>query len=224
MAMECVDSSPSDLSIPEIPAWLHSYTIKKHLTSYAEAKKIKNYRRAAHVCLWARLEGWSMFGRLRGAVMMQLRFDGTFGFPGGLISEGEDVVEGLNRELMEEIAWNPTVAPVTWNDYYNTQVDSPHNLVLHFFIKQLTLGQFCDLEKACPQCSEYGKEVMGSVRVPLYTMHNMYSGLPAFLNNKFTSIAKEQLLLSLYHVKLLSEEEVKLAILHSQADQHRLTR
>ncbi|KAK8394507.1 hypothetical protein O3P69_006588 [Scylla paramamosain] len=154
---------------------------------------------------------------------MQLRFDGTFGFPGGLISEGEDVVEGLNRELMEEIAWNPAVVPVTWSDYYSTQVDSAHNLVLHFFIKQLTLGQFCDLEKACPQCHEYGMEVMGSVRVPLYTMANMYSGLPAFLNNKFTSIAKEQLLLSLYHTKLLSEEEVKLAILRSQAEEHRRT-
>ena len=34
---------------------------------------------------------------------MQLRFDGTLGFPGGLIEKGELPVIGLNRELTEEI-------------------------------------------------------------------------------------------------------------------------
>lgn len=35
---------------------------------------------------------------------MQLRFDGKLGFPGGLINESEVPVDGLNRELTEEIA------------------------------------------------------------------------------------------------------------------------
>ena len=34
---------------------------------------------------------------------MQLRFDGVFGFPGGLVDKGENPVEGLNREMQEEI-------------------------------------------------------------------------------------------------------------------------
>lgn len=59
-------------------------------------------------------------------------------------------------------------------------------------------------------------QVMGIVRVPLYTMSNMYNGLPAFLNNKFAGTAKQQLLLSLHHVKLLSEEEISEVILKSQ--------
>ena len=33
-----------------------------------------------------------------------MRFDGKMGFPGGLVVEGEEVCEGLNRELREEIA------------------------------------------------------------------------------------------------------------------------
>lgn len=53
---------------------------------------------------------------------MHLRFDGTFGFPGGLIKPGEDVVDGLNREMAEEIGWSLTAHPVTWADYYSTQV------------------------------------------------------------------------------------------------------
>lgn len=53
---------------------------------------------------------------------MHLRFDGTFGFPGGLLEPEEDVIDGLNREMAEEIGWNPMVRPITWADYYSTQV------------------------------------------------------------------------------------------------------
>ena len=59
-------------------------------------------------------------------------------------------------------------------------------------------------------------QVMGSVRVPLYTMDNMYNGLPAFLNNKFAGTSKQQLLLALHHSKLLTEQEISDVILKSQ--------
>ena len=45
-------------------------------------------------------------------LQMQARFDGQFGFPGGLLdklesdSSDENPVDGLNRELEEEIAFN----------------------------------------------------------------------------------------------------------------------
>lgn len=57
---------------------------------------------------------------------------------------------------------------------------------------------------------------MGSVRVPLYTLANMYNGLPAFLNNKFAGSAKQQLLLALLYVKLFTEKEISDVILKSQ--------
>lgn len=34
---------------------------------------------------------------------MQVRFDGLFGFPGGLVEPEENPVDGLNREMAEEI-------------------------------------------------------------------------------------------------------------------------
>ena len=34
---------------------------------------------------------------------LQLRWDGTLGFPGGSIKDKEDLVKGLNRELKEEL-------------------------------------------------------------------------------------------------------------------------
>jgi len=38
---------------------------------------------------------------------MQMRFDGKLGFPGGMIDQGEDVLPGMNRELVEELAIEP---------------------------------------------------------------------------------------------------------------------
>ena len=34
---------------------------------------------------------------------MNVRFDGNYGFPGGLMDPGENPVMGLNRECQEEI-------------------------------------------------------------------------------------------------------------------------
>lgn len=53
---------------------------------------------------------------------MHVRFDGTFGFAGGIIDEGEDLLDGLHRELEEEIAWDSEKHRITMSDYFNTQV------------------------------------------------------------------------------------------------------
>ncbi|XP_064087848.1 U8 snoRNA-decapping enzyme-like [Macrobrachium nipponense] len=205
-----------DLPLPEIPRCLQIRTVTKSLISYADSLKYSTYRLAAHACIWAPTESVSLFGDLRALVMMHLRFDGTFGFPGGLIESEEDIVNGLNREMAEEIGWDTEVQSVTWKDYHSSQVDHDKNLVLHFFITKIPESQYADLEKKCLLAPEYGNEVFGTVRVPLYTMANLYSGLPAFLNNKFVGTAKQQLLLTLFHMKIMTEEEIGDAMYKSQ--------
>ena len=37
---------------------------------------------------------------------MQMRFDGTLGFPGGVVDEGESPEEAVSRELSEELGNN----------------------------------------------------------------------------------------------------------------------
>lgn len=51
-----------------------------------EARKLVNYRHAAHAFIWARNANklWNKYN-LNAAVLMQMRFDGCLGFPGGFV-------------------------------------------------------------------------------------------------------------------------------------------
>ena len=71
--------------------------------SREDAAKI-NGRKAAHCMFWARTTSKTVHDvPVKALVMLQLRFDGLIGFPGGLVDPGEDIETGLNRELAEEI-------------------------------------------------------------------------------------------------------------------------
>lgn len=49
---------------------------------------------------------------------------------------------------------------------------------------------------------------MGLVRVPLYTLQDGLGGLPAFLDNSFIGVAREQLLEALQDLGILAPETV----------------
>lgn len=60
-------------------------------------------------------------------------------------------------------------------------------------------------------------QVLGLVRVPLYTLHDGVGGLPAFLDNTFIGTAREQLLEALQDLGLLESGSVsrfKISALH----------
>ena len=59
--------------------------------------------------------------------------------------------------------------------------------------------------------SSWGGEVLGIVRVPLYTLKNRL-GLPAFLKNQFIGTSREQLLVGLEKCGLLEDTELQEAI------------
>ena len=56
--------------------------------------------------------------------------------------------------------------------------------------------------------SSWGEEVLGIVRVPLYTLKNGF-GLPAFLKNQFIGTSRQQLLVGLERCGLLEEVELQ---------------
>ncbi|KAF2359834.1 NUDIX hydrolase domain [Trinorchestia longiramus] len=195
--------------LPQVPRSLRVRSVIREMRTFAEAQALHGCRSAAHACFWAPCHKTSVFGTYKAAVMMHLRFDGTFGFPGGFVEDGEDMIEGLTRELKEELAYDPSIyRPITYNDYHNSRVVDDKQMVLHMFIVELSLEQFTALEKNAVTAREYGREVLGTVRVPLYTMSNRFGGLPAFLNNRFIGCAKQELLMVLFSIGILTDDDI----------------
>ncbi|XP_058873446.1 U8 snoRNA-decapping enzyme [Acipenser ruthenus] len=184
--------------------------------SRQDSLQLKGYRHACHVMIYAPSDE-KLFGKIpvRYAVLMQLRFDGRLGFPGGFVDPADgSLEEGLNREVGEELGAGLALAE---SDHMCTHACStpPQKLVTHFYTKKLSLAELQDIERGAVTAREHGKEVMGLVRVPLYTLRDGIGGLPAFLSNSFVGNARCQLVDALRSLQLVREPWLQLAIKHS---------
>ena len=90
---------------------------------------------------------------------MQMRFDGTLGFPGGLMDEGEAPIQCLNRELHEEIGLDFTKHAFSDDERIASYLHEGKNLVLHFYLKEVSAEEFFALETNTLHAPEYGIEV-----------------------------------------------------------------
>lgn len=186
-----------------------------NIISYEEAlsDKYSSSKHASHSMLFARNDAilWDLYNT-RGTVLMQMRFDGLLGFPGGLVDPGEHPLESANREMVEEIGLDLNILKLSDSDHVVSFVNKDKNLVLHFYGKEITLSQFQEIELGNLKAPDYGSETLGVVRPPLFTMGDGYRGLPAFLSNSFAGNARQELLIGLQHFKLLSEDEIQEAV------------
>jgi len=91
---------------------------------------------------------------------MQLRYDGYFGFPGGLIDDGEDFITALNREMAEEMNLNTTKYSVTPDDHVISHWSEKKNLALHFYKLQVKMTDLVRIEKQALNAQDYGTEVI----------------------------------------------------------------
>lgn len=177
----------------------------------AHALGLRGFRHASHAMLYAPSDEM-LFGRipLRYAVLMQMRFDGTLGFPGGFLDPGEACLEdGLNRELQEEVG---CTVRLTEADYLCSHVcQHPRPIVNHLYARKLTLTELRALEVSAVQARDHGGEVLGMVRVPLYTLRGGRGGLPLFLRNRFIGNARDQLLYALRKLGIMTPEELQAA-------------
>ncbi|XP_060874361.1 uncharacterized protein LOC132948083 isoform X1 [Metopolophium dirhodum] len=148
----------------------------------------------------------------RASILMQLRYDGYFGFPGGLIDAGEDFVSAVNREMAEEMNLNTTIHSVNHDDHIISHWSEKKNLVLHFYKLKVNMTDLIEIERQASLARDYGTEVLGTVRVPLYTLGDHYRGFPVFLNHNFIGCSREQLLAALSSLNILTPEEIQLAL------------
>lgn len=185
------------------------------LVTKDELKKplYKECTQASHCMVFAR-NNEKIFGvyNPRAAVLMQLRFDGYIGFPGGLVDPGEDNLEGLNRELVEEINLDLSKHKVKPEDYVISHYSISKRICLHFYALEIPLNELIELERNALFSKDYGTEVLGTIRVPLYTMGDSYRGFPVFLNNSFIGHSRNQLLFALKHLKIMTENDIDRAL------------
>ena len=91
---------------------------------------------------------------------MQLRFDGLLGFPGGFVdSTDQSIVDGLNRELVEEINFDVDMHRVSQDHFVMSCVCSHRKMVTHFYAIEVTIAQYEDIEKRTFAAHDWGSEV-----------------------------------------------------------------
>jgi len=171
-------------------------------------------RAAAFVFIYARTTEklWDQWPQ-KALVSMHLRFDGKIGFPGGMIEPGENMEVGVNRELKEELGSELQLKDTDWMFAHYSK---NHSIVCHFYTKEVSVESFVAIEKTGLSAKEFGIEVLGSVRVPLY-QRKRNGGLPQFLKNNFAGNAREQLLKCLVMKNILTEEEVAEAVKYADS-------
>ncbi|ETE70675.1 U8 snoRNA-decapping enzyme, partial [Ophiophagus hannah] len=183
----------------------------------AEAQSLgpPDWKHACHALLYAPNPG-RLFGKipLRFAVLMQMRFDGRLGFPGGFVDPRDiSLEEGLNRELCEELGSGAASLHLAEKDYLSSHAsEQPQRVVMHFYAKQLSLEEFRMVEEGAIQAKDHGFEVMGLIRVPLYILRDGVGGLPMFLSNTFIGSAQEQLIHALDTLQLMPAEQLQKAV------------
>lgn len=91
---------------------------------------------------------------------MQLRYDGYYGFPGGLIDAGEDFVNAVNREMFEEMNLNTTVHSVNHDDHVISHWSEKKKIALHFYKLKVTMTELIEIEKNALLARDYGSEVI----------------------------------------------------------------
>lgn len=136
-----------------------------------------------------------------------MRFDGYIGFPGGFIDSTDQCWEdGLNRELKEELNLNEKFY-LNKSNYMFSSLNKSRNLVLHFYAKEVTLENFQKIELESMNSKDFGTEVMGLIRPPLYSM-SKGRGLSVFLSHEFVGNSLIQFLKGLFNLGILSCNEI----------------
>ena len=114
---------------------------------------------------------------------MQIRFDGTLGFPGGIVDKGETPEVAVNREMCEELGCSPDSCIILEKDHVMSQVSYKTQFCLHFYAKQISLATLQQMERSAIICSDYGSEVCVNVQETFELLNTVFSVLYGHYDN-----------------------------------------
>ena len=101
---------------------------------------------------------------------MQMRFDGTLGFIGGVVDRGESPEEACTRECCEELGIAPSLLSISSDDLVCTEYSDRSKFCLHFYAKEISYDLFVEIERKALQSRDWGQEVISFSVECLYTM------------------------------------------------------
>ena len=152
----------------------------------------------AHCMLWFRTSN-SIYHNITYA-FLQLRYDGLLGFPGGIVDEDitslESIINGLQREMMEEINYRH---PIGVEHYVYSYYCPMKRMISHFFAKEISHSEAQQVEKCLSKARDFPLETLGLMRTPIGVSHFTNSWyLQRFMNNfmkqKFVGITRKQMI------------------------------
>ena len=100
---------------------------------------------------------------------MQFRFDGTLGFPGGIVDSGETPESSVTREFVEEVGVADGDLVFTEKDHVVTHFSDTTHFCLHFFAREVELDKFVAMERKALLSKDWGQEV-STPRLPLFKL------------------------------------------------------
>ena len=96
-------------------------------------------------------------------IQVQMRFDGTLGFPGGIADLGESPEMALNREMCEELGCDVSKFAITPDDHLFSKVSENlkqgRKYCLHSYAKEISQETLEYIEKCSLEGNDYGLEV-----------------------------------------------------------------
>lgn len=110
-----------------------------------------------------------------------MRYDGYFGFPGGLVDANEDYITAVNRELVEEVNLDTKIHYVNQDDHVISHWSKKKNLVLHFYKLKVTMSELIEIEKRAILAQDYGSEVITLLSIIM--LKNIFYYIKKTLNN-----------------------------------------
>lgn len=182
--------------------WLEIEKDFEDIDYESSLKLDSNYKHAAHAFLWCRNDEKLWGYDLRASILMQMRFDGHIGFPGGFIDETDKSIEdGLNRELREELNLEESLY-LSKENYLFSSIHKKRMNVLHFYVKEYNPEDYIKIELESMKSKDFGGEVMGIIRPPLLST-SRNRGLSVFVKNRFIGCSLLQLLKTIVLLKII---------------------
>ncbi len=141
-------------------------------------------------------------------ILMQLRWDGAFGFPGGKVDPGETLIEACVREADEEI--NAQIPPSEL-ELICSHMEEGGDFAAHLFAREVTVDGLHEAIRRSWTAKDADAEACGVI-APRISMHGGEEGkgFARFARRTPMSFsARHELVMVLERLKLLDEANIK---------------